>query len=82
MPFVNINSKKLLTVLSKYYLYGSGFVKTRWNPDAGEVLEVNEETGGNGNGSDFAISVPNIWNVYVDPDAESWDDVRYVSSVS
>lgn len=59
-------------------IYGTGFTKTVWNPHLGEVLEVNEETGELVMEGDFQITVPNLWNVYFDPDAESWDDARYV----
>jgi hypothetical protein len=59
-------------------MYGTGFTKARWNPNLGEILEVNEETGDIVMDGDFEITVPNIWNLYFDPDAESWDTVRYV----
>lgn len=59
-------------------LYGVGFTKTRWNPNKGELLDTNIETGDVVMEGDFQISVPNVWNVYIDPDAECWDDVRYV----
>lgn len=59
-------------------LYGTGFTKTLWNSSLGEPLEVNPETGEMTLDGDFQITVPNIWNIFIDPDAESWDDVRYV----
>lgn len=59
-------------------LYGSGFMKFIWNPDAGEVLEFDEATGEVVCEGDIEVSVPIPWNVFVDPDAECWDKVRYV----
>ena len=59
-------------------IYGTGFTKTVWNPNLGEILETNPETGEMVLEGDFQVTVPNIWNVYFDPDAESWDEVRYV----
>lgn len=59
-------------------LYGTGFTKTIWNPNMGEPLEVNPDTGEMVLEGDFCITVPNIWNIYVDPDAEAWNEVRYV----
>lgn len=59
-------------------LYGTGFLKTIWNPDAGEILDVNEETGELQMEGDFELSVPSVWNVFLDPDAECWDEVRFV----
>lgn len=58
--------------------YGTGFAKTVWNPEAGEILEVDEESGEITMEGDFDISVPNIWDIFVDPDATRWEDVRYV----
>ena len=59
-------------------LYGTGFTKTVWNPEKGDLLEVDEETGELTHDGDFDISVPNIWDILVDPDARRWTDVRYI----
>lgn len=59
-------------------LYGSGFMKTVQNPDAGEVLEFDQETGEMVCEGDIEVTVPIPWNIFLDPDAETWDKVRYV----
>ena len=59
-------------------LYGTGATKTVWNPDAGEPIEIDEETGDMILEGEIQISVPNIWNLYIDPDASRLNDVRYM----
>lgn len=59
-------------------IYGSGFMKIRWDTDKGEILDMNEETGELVLEGDLSVQIPNIWNVFIDPDAETWDDVNHV----
>jgi len=59
-------------------LYGTGFIKTVWNPDAGDILEFNPETMELLAEGDIEVSVPNPWNVYIDPDASTWDKIRFI----
>lgn len=59
-------------------LYGSGFMKTVWNSEKGELLEFDAETGEMELEGELDITVPNPWNIFIDPDADCWDDVRYV----
>jgi hypothetical protein len=59
-------------------LYGTGFMKLVWNPDAGEVLEFDEATMEATCDGDIEVSVPVPWNMFLDPDAETWESVRYV----
>jgi len=59
-------------------LYGTGFVKMVWNPDAGAVLEFNEETGEILCEGAIEATVPLPWNIYLDPDASTWNEVRFV----
>lgn len=59
-------------------LYGSGFIKTIWNPEAGEVLEFDPTTQEITCTGDIEVSVPIPWNIYIDPDADTWDKVRFV----
>ena len=59
-------------------LYGTGVTKSIWNPDAGEPLEVDLESGEMVLEGEFQITVPNIWNIFMDPDASRIPDVRYV----
>jgi len=59
-------------------LYGTGVTKCLWNPDAGEPLEVDFETGEMVLEGEFQITVPNIWNIFIDPDASRLVDVRFM----
>lgn len=58
-------------------LYGTGFNKCIWDPEAGELVAADHK----GNmlmEGDFDISVPSTWDIYPDPDPSIWDEVRYV----
>lgn len=59
-------------------LYGTGFIKTIWNPDLGDILEFNPETGEILTEGEIDFSVPLPWNVFIDPDAETWEKARFV----
>ena len=58
-------------------LYGTGFIKTVWDPHLGDIISV-EEDGTIVTEGDFNITTPSPWDVFVDPDAESWEQVRFV----
>ncbi len=58
-------------------LYGTGFTKSFWDVTKGDPLEMDEE----GNfvmEGEFNIKVPNVWDLYIDPDASRWEDVNYI----
>lgn len=59
-------------------LYGTAYMKTMWDQDAGDPLALDEETGELTMEGDFIITVPNTWDVFPDSDATCWEDVRYV----
>lgn len=59
-------------------VYGSAVMKTIWNPEAGEIIDHNRETNEITMEGDIEITVPNMKNIYIDPDAETWDEVRYI----
>ena len=59
-------------------IYGTGFTKERWNPHAGNLLQVDEDTGDFVTEGDYEIYVPNIWNIYLDADATNQEAIRYV----
>lgn len=59
-------------------LYGTCFVKLIWNPDGGEVIDFNEEKGEITAEGEIEASVPIPWNVFLDPDAETWGKVKFV----
>ncbi len=58
-------------------LYGTGVVKTIWDPTIGDILDIAEETGELVMEGDFRISTVNVWNIFFDADAESFEDVRF-----
>lgn len=57
---------------------GISYIKTVWNPDKGDILEMNPETGDLLLEGDIDFSCPSYWNVFLDPDAECWDDVKWI----
>ncbi len=59
-------------------LYGTGFVKTVWDSTRGDIVDYDEQSGEMRLEGDIAVTIPFIWNIYLDPDAKSWDEVKYV----
>lgn len=57
--------------------YGTGFTKSRWNPDGGRPIDVNKETGVITMEGDFERTVPDIWDIYLDPNARQVESLRY-----
>lgn len=57
--------------------YGSGFTKKRWNTQLGEFISGDAESGYVMEG-DIEVTVPNIWDIFLDPDARSWLQVNYL----
>lgn len=59
-------------------LYGTGFMKSVWDSTLGSIISFDEEKGEVELEGDINISVPYIWNMYLDPDAKCWSEVKYV----
>lgn len=59
-------------------LYGTGFTKSFWNAEAGEPLDFDDDTGEFVMEGEYEIKVPNVWDIFLDPDANSWKDVNYI----
>lgn len=59
-------------------VYGTGIMKVRWNPHTGDLLEVDEETGEFTLEGDIEFTTPAPRNIYIDPDAQTVEDIRYV----
>jgi hypothetical protein len=57
-------------------LYGTGFLKLIWDSELGEPLEE-DENGDIVTEGDISFSVVSNWDVWLDPDANHWEDVRY-----
>lgn len=59
-------------------IYGNGFGKAVFDPDKGEIVSYDEATNTVKTEGDFSYVVPSVWSIYPDPDAQTWDEVRYV----
>lgn len=59
-------------------LYGTAFIKTVWDASRGDIMGFDKEKEEIQLEGDIAITVPFLWNMYVDPDARSWDECKYV----
>lgn len=59
-------------------IYGTGFTKETWDPHAGKLLKVDEDSGEMLAEGDFRIEVPNVWNIYLDTDATNKEEIKYV----
>lgn len=59
-------------------VYGSSFVKIMWDNTKGDIVNYEEESGEMVMEGDLSITVPNPWDIYLDPEATNWDDVRFV----
>ena len=57
--------------------YGSAFIKIIMDPTKGDLVKV-EDDGTVIMEGDISVTTPSPWNIYVDPDADCWDDVTYV----
>jgi len=71
-----INEKKDLVALQTLVL-GSGFFKSFWNPELGDPIAVDGDGKITMQG-DYDLQACNTWDIYPDPEAKSWDAVRYV----
>ena len=67
---------KFDTLVEQSMLYGTGFVKTWWNPDDGDIADIDGDeikmTGA------INIEVTSTWDLWLDPQALSWGEVRYI----
>lgn len=59
-------------------LYGTSFIKTRWDAERGDILEFDEETDEITMTGDIDVSVVTPWDVFVDPDVNTWEEARFV----
>jgi hypothetical protein len=54
-----------------------GWVKVFWNPDKGDIFDFNEETREVIMDGDIDIYSPATEDVWIDPDATRWEEVKY-----
>lgn len=62
----------------KALTYGTGWVRVLWDPDAGDTFEFDEASGDLTMTGDIRVYSPSTWDVWIDPDAKTWAEVRYV----
>lgn len=58
-------------------VYGTGILKTVWDSARGDIVGCNKKTGALILEGDIAVKSISPWKVMFDPDAESWEEVRY-----
>lgn len=63
--------------LRKCVTRGSGFVKQFWDPERGKVADYNEESGEISMHGEIHQYSPDVFAMFIDPYAKTWDDVRY-----
>lgn len=63
---------------SKTLLYGNGWLKTWFDPNQGDFADFDPNTGEFDLEGKVAIYSPSTWDVWIDPDATCWDEVRYI----
>ena len=59
-------------------VYGTGFLKVVYDGTKGDLLKHNTSTDEVEMTGDIDIKPALVWNIFIDPDAERWKDVRYV----
>lgn len=58
--------------------YGIGVIKTTWDTERGEILDLDEETGELTMEGDISMTTPSPWDLFFDPNAQNWDRVAYM----
>ena len=59
-------------------VYGTGMIKATWDATLGDILAFDRETGEVDMEGDINVEIPFTWNIFIDPDARSWDQVKWV----
>lgn len=57
---------------------GTSFIKTIQDSDAGDIMEVNQDTGEALMEGDISITVPSHWHIFPDPDATTPEEVKWI----
>ncbi len=59
-------------------VYGSGIMRGKWDPLAGDVIEYDKQSFEITMTGDHKFIPMLIWDIAIDPAARAWEDVRYV----
>lgn len=70
--------RRMDQAVGRAMLYGTGWMKSRWNPMLGSITDLNTRTGEFVTTGDIEIKACSTWDIYVDPFAKEWEEVRYI----
>ena len=59
-------------------LYGTGILKTSWNPAKGDITDFDESTGVLELEGDIDVTIPHTRNIFLDPDARQAKQIKWV----
>lgn len=59
-------------------VYGTGIIKTIWDTEKGDIVDIDETSGELTMEGDIDFTVPTPWDIFMDPDATCLDEVKYV----
>lgn len=59
-------------------VYGTGVIKTIWDSTKGDIIDFDAESGEVKLEGDISITIPFVWNIFLDPDARTWKDLKWV----
>lgn len=62
----------------KCLTYGTSWIKCQWDPDAGDTFDFDEASSELTMAGDIIVYTPSTWDVWIDPDAKAFKDVRYM----
>jgi hypothetical protein len=58
--------------------YGTGVIKAVWDANRGDIVEFDEKTDELVMEGDIGVTIPFMWNIFLDPDAKAWDEVKWI----
>lgn len=58
--------------------YGTGIMKTVWDPEAGEPIEFDQATGELTMTGDICVEAHTPWDIYIDPDAVTENKIKWI----
>jgi len=70
--------KRMDQAAGRALLYGTGWMKTIWDKELGSLDTLDRATGEFTMTGELSIKACSTWDIYLDPFAKEWDDVRYV----
>lgn len=71
-------SERFDTATLQTCILGTGVIKTFWNGLGGDIADYDEETGEVSMEGAIDVSIPSMFDVFVDPSAKTLSEIRYV----